>query len=67
MEAVTKGTWIQCQHCGEIYYIKESVPTDQLYIEVVCAKCGCEQGLNCGDQREDVFLYYDPVFDARYY
>lgn len=68
MDAVrVQGTWIQCTSCGKIYFIEEAVPIDKLYVTSICSRCGHHKGLNCGDKKEDVYLYYDPVLDERYY
>lgn len=53
--------------CGEIYHTKEPVPTDQLYVASECARCGHDKGLNCGNNRDEIYRYYDPVMDERYY
>lgn len=62
-----KGCWIQCTMCGEIYHIKEPVPIDQLYVTSECARCGHDKGLNCENNRDEIYRYYDPVMDERYY
>lgn len=69
MNAVRKrGTWIQCQNCGEIYHIKESVPIDKIYVACVCPRCDeYNKGLNCGSDRNDIYLYMNETFDPRQY
>lgn len=68
MEKVREqGTWLQCTHCGHIYHIGARVPIDRLYVASACPRCDAEVGLNCGDKREDVYLYYDPALDERFY
>lgn len=62
-----KGCWIQCTQCGEVYYIEREVPIDRLYVASYCPGCGHTKGLNCGDKEEDVYTYYDPCLDGRYY
>ena len=62
------GTWIQCQECGQIYCIDSSVPIDKLYITSFCPRCGeYTKGLNCGDNKDDVYLYANLNTDPRYY
>ena len=62
-----KGCWVQCSHCGYVYWIEEEVPIDKLYITSVCARCGHDRGLNCGDKKEDIYVYCDPYLNERYY
>ena len=63
-----KGCYIQCQQCGHVYWIEEDVPIDKLYVASVCARCGeCGNGLNCGDEEEDIYAYYNPNLDERFY
>lgn len=62
-----KGCWIQCSQCGHIYWTEEEVPIEKLYVTSVCARCGHDRGLNCGDKEEDIVIYADPVLDERYY
>ena len=66
-EGRKQGTWIQCQKCGHIYCIEARVSTDKLYVLSECPKCGHHKGLNCGDNKDDLYLYYNPVLDERYY
>lgn len=63
-----QGTWIQCQQCGEIYFIQESVPIDKLYVASFCPRCDeYTKGLNCGDSIEDIYLFVNTNVDPRYY
>ena len=63
-----QGTWIQCQQCGEIYFIQESVPIDKLYVASFCPRCDeYTKGLNCGDSIEDIYLFANINVDPRYY
>ena len=62
------GSYVQCQHCGHIYQIKESMLIDKLYVASVCPRCNeYGKGLNCGDKKEDIFIFYDPYLDERYF
>ena len=65
--AGTQGTWVQCTQCGKIYFIKETTPIDKLYVTAICPKCDNYRAINCGDKKEDIYLYYDPYLDERYY
>lgn len=61
-------TWVQCTQCGKVYSISQRVPVSELYVESECPKCGYEDmALNCGDNEDDIYLYYDPYMDERYY
>ena len=62
-----KGCWVQCCQCGNIYYIQEPVPIDRLYVPSECTRCGHERGLNCGNNKNDIYMYYDQVLDERFY
>ena len=62
------GTWIQCRACGKIYQVDDCVPIDKLYITSFCPRCeDYSKGLNCGDSKDDVYLFYDCTKDRRYY
>jgi hypothetical protein len=66
--AKERGTYVQCQHCGEIYFIKESVPTEQLYVASECPRCGeYDKGLNCGSNEDYIYEFMNVVVDPRYY
>ena len=62
------GTWIQCQTCGKVYHIEEDVPIDKIYITSFCPRCDeYTKGLNCGDSKDDLYLYMNENCDPRYY
>lgn len=67
MDVRESGTWVQCTMCGRVYYIKESVPIDKMYVDAACPKCDNERAINCGDKEEDVILYCDSYLDGRFY
>jgi hypothetical protein len=60
-------TWIQCQNCGHIYQINKKVSIEKSIIESVCPECEHHVGLNCGDKKEDIYIYMNPNLDNRYY
>lgn len=60
-------TYIQCQTCGEVYRIPQAIAVDKLYVEANCPTCGNNTGLNLGDEEEDLYYFYNPNFDYRYY
>ena len=62
-----RGTWVQCTLCGNIHFIEERVPIEELYVTAVCPKCDNWQAINCGTKQEDVVLYCDSYLDKRYY
>ena len=63
-----QGTWVQCTHCGEVYHISMKVPIDKLYVECYCPKCRADtKAINCGDNENDISVFYDPYLDERYY
>ena len=63
-----QGTWIQCLHCGHIYYTKAKLPLDKLYVASDCPGCGeYTKGLNCGNDEADIYELMDINMDPRYY
>ena len=61
--------YVQCQCCGEIHQTKvHSMSEDDLYIEEYCPKCRDEtKHLLCGENKEDVYIYYNVNLDPRIY
>lgn len=62
-----QGVWAQCTQCGDIVFLDISVPIDTLYITTTCKRCENNKALNCGSNQEDIYIYYDPSLDKRYY
>ena len=60
-------TYIQCQECGQIYEVPYTVEIDELYVVAACPSCGIAKGLNLGNKKEDVYIYYDHTKDPRWY
>lgn len=60
-------TWIQCQSCGYIYRINKKVSIEKSIINSVCPECEYNIGLNCGDNKDDIYYFYDQTLDERYY
>ena len=60
-------TWVQCQSCGSIYKIARKLPTDALIVKAECPTCNGTTALNCGEEYDDIYLYYNPNLDSRYY
>ena len=52
-------TWVQCRSCGHIYQVPRKYPSDVLFIESWCPKCECEMALNCGESKDEIYLYMD--------
>lgn len=68
MDTKRDGTYVQCRDCGHIYYIEENIPINKLYITSFCPKCDeYGRGLNCGNSKDDLYLYCDVNADPRYY
>ena len=61
--------YVQCQQCGAVHTTKMKIDIENnLYTELKCPKCrGVTQHLWCGDTEDDVYLYYNPVTDSRFY
>ena len=60
-------TWVQCQSCGTVYKIMEKLPTEALIVKAECPACNGTTALNCGEEYDDIYLYYNPNLDNRYY
>lgn len=62
-----KNYW-QCTKCGSIHYIEYPYRTEELYYEMFCEECEEETSqLWCGDNLDDIYLYWDINNDPRYY
>ena len=61
------GSFVQCQTCGNIYYTEQEIPIDAFIIDSICSNCGRTRALNCGKNREDIYLYMNEALDPRYY
>ena len=64
-----KEGWGQCQVCGHLHMVEtKDIPEGDLYIEEYCPKCrDGTKHLYCGENREDVYIYYNLNIDPRYY
>jgi ssDNA-binding Zn-finger/Zn-ribbon topoisomerase 1 len=60
-------TFIQCLNCGHIHIIERKIPISVSVVRCECPKCEYLKGLNCGNKEEDVYVFYDPGLDGRYY
>lgn len=61
--------WMQCQQCGTLHQVKtKDTSEDDLYIEEYCPKCrDGTKHLWCGEQKEDIYIYYNVNADPRFY
>lgn len=62
-----KHTWVQCQICGEIIRLSYPIDMDKMYIAVDCPNCGITTGLNLGDDKDEIYNFYNVNVDPRYY
>ena len=60
-------TYIQCLNCGHIHTIERKIPINISIVKYECPKCEWLKGLNCGNKAEDLYYYYDPGLDERYF
>ena len=61
------GSFVQCQCCGNIYYTEREIPIDAFMIYDICPMCGLTKALNCGKNKEDIYLYANESLDPRQY
>ena len=60
--------YVQCTHCGEIYDTQIQCDDDDLYVHFKCKKCHKDVNhLRCGNDWLDIYMYYDPSLDKRFY
>jgi hypothetical protein len=70
MSAGGQVEWLQCAKCGNLSKvdIRKYDIEDDIYIRMKCIKCHNNTAhLRCGEQYEDIYLYYDNTLDQRYY
>ena len=60
-----KGAKVQCTQCGRIFKVNVEISYEDIYIEEICP--GCRKETTCLNLEDDVYRYYDPVMDNRYY
>ena len=60
-------TYIQCQNCGHLYTVDNKIPIFMSIINSKCPRCDKNVGLNCGNNKEDIYLYMNENLDWRYY
>lgn len=56
--------YLQCLSCGHIYEVSEYFKKEMSVVTYKCPKCGYMRGLLCD---KDLYKYYDPVLDERFY
>ena len=57
----------QCMKCGRIIQTHDSFNVvDEMYAKVDC-DCGGHKWLYLCDDLNDVYIYYDPCLDERFY
>lgn len=67
MREIEGGTYLQCCNCGEIFRVKRKYKDEALYIKSLCSRCGNRKALNLGEDKSDIYLYYDVTKDDRYF
>lgn len=60
-----KGAKVQCTQCGRIFKVNTEISYEDIYITEICP--GCQKETICLNLEDDVYRYYDPVMDNRYY
>lgn len=61
------GNYVQCQSCGHIYYTSSSFSEEDFIVESKCPICKNKKAINCGKNKEDVYIYMDINKDPRWY
>lgn len=59
------GAKVQCTQCGKIFKVNKEISYEDIYITEICP-C-CKKEATCLNLSDDVYRYYDPVMDNRYY
>ena len=67
MDTGKEITYVQCQHCGHIYQIADKVSIEDSIIRSECPRCGDLVGLNLGNKEEDIYYFYNPYLDEKYF
>ena len=60
-------TYVQCQTCGRIFRVKQCFSAEEIYIPIECNRCHSTTGLNLGHNILDIYEFYNPSLDGRYY
>ena len=61
------GNYVQCHNCGRVYYTKDSFSEEDFIVESKCPTCQDTKGINCGKNKEDIYLFYDNTKDPIFY
>lgn len=61
------GNYVQCQYCGHIYYTEDNFSIEDFIIETECPICNNINGINCGKNLEDIYIFMDINNDPRFY
>lgn len=67
MDTGKERTWVQCLNCGHIHIVERKIPISVSVVKCECPRCEYLKGINCGNKEEDVYIFYDPGLDERYY
>lgn len=61
------GSYVQCLNCGKIYIIERNISIDISIVKSECPRCHYGRGLNCGNDKDEIYYFYDSSLDERYY
>lgn len=67
MKEIESSTYLQCCGCGKVHTVRRKYNSDEVYIESVCPSCGHNKVLILGENKDDIYLYYDSMNDERYF
>ena len=67
MDTGKEKTFIQCLNCGHIHIINKNISVGVSVVQAECPRCEWLKGLNCGQTEEEIYYFYDPGLDDRYF
>ena len=64
-----KEEYLQCCACGHIHKERfQYKDDDNPYVGFKCNKCKqYVRHLRCGENQDDIMIYYNPVYDDRFF
>ena len=60
-----EGAKVQCTQCGRIFKVNVEISYEDIYVKEICP--GCRKETTCLNIEDDVYRYYDPHIDKRFF